>query len=103
MPIPGKNSIPRTVPPARAGHTMVNLNGKVYVFAGQTNTSVNVALPRQELGPELNDMWAFTSENEFVEVVPDNDPPTARHDHAAVVTQDKMHVSFGKGGDTRSL
>ena len=92
---------PNTVPP-RFGHTMVHLDGKVYLFAGQTNTSAVLGgyssrVIIMELGPTVNDMWEFGSENEFAEIVPDNDPPTALRDHSAVVTQDKMHMSFGTG------
>ncbi len=76
---------PSVKPVARWGHSMVELNGKAYIFGGQGAGR----------GALLNDLWKFDFEaNDWTEVTPTNIPP-ARHSHSAATSGGKMYIFFG--------
>ncbi len=76
------------VPPPVSGHTMVEMNGKFYLFGGQTVDGRSI----------LNTLFVCESSgNEWKKEVPANDPPAARYGHSAVVYNRKMYVFFGQG------
>jgi len=74
-------------PPARYGHSMVNLNGQIHVFGGQGETPLTF----------LDDLWKFDEEQALWEEQPRSGyAPSARRGHAAVVYNGKMYVLFGQ-------
>ena len=76
------------VPSARFGHTMVEINGQVYMFGGLT-----------EGGSVLLDEISsyLPGENRWVKETPINNPPPARIHHASVAYQNRMYVFSGYG------
>ncbi|MEQ8221178.1 MAG: kelch repeat-containing protein [Candidatus Eremiobacterota bacterium] len=81
---------PATSPSERYGHTMVSINGTVYMFGGYDN----VTLP-----PSVyNDLWQWSSgSNQFSQILPTTAPPSVRYNHTAVVYQGKMYIYGGMG------
>jgi len=89
---------PVTKPPARSGHSLVSLNGALYVFGGDGASSGQGATRG---GALLNDLWRFDVEQmKWEEMIPQNVPPMERHSHAATVANGKMFVLFGTGSGT---
>lgn len=91
---------PATRPSARAGHTMVTINGNVYLFGGyETGPAPGKGLEAAYLpkGP-VHDFWKFDGEN-WVKVI-DNAPPVARYLHTAVVYNKKMYIFGGYNATT---
>lgn len=76
---------PPNSPGARYGHTMVNLNGKLYVFGGDDGD-----------GNLYNDLWKFEN-NDWEGIIPENAPPSGRRDHKAWCHDGKMLVFGGAG------
>lgn len=89
-------------PPARYGHSMVVLNGAVYLFGGIVSgqyTSSNAP----SSGPS-NDLWKFDpAVDDWFLVNPVNSPPPARAFHTAVASNGKMYIFFGLGGGNTAL
>ena len=88
-----RQQLDRETPPARSGHSMVEINGLIYMFGGEDNASRGV----------LSDLWIYTDEDgEWRELVPAN-PPSARKGHAATVKDGKMFVLGGHNPDTNAF
>ena len=86
---------PLPAPIARYGHTMVEINGSVYLYGG-LNDTINVS----QAG-ELNDLWRFNPDNnDFTELSPSN-PPQERYGHSAVVYNSSKYIvgGYGSGGE----
>jgi len=74
------------MPPARAFHTMVEINGTVYLFGGEGNASRNL----------LNDLWEYNENTgRWDEEEPSNPPPERRY-HAAVAINGQVYVFGGQ-------
>jgi len=72
-------------PDARHGHSMVTLpSGEIILFAG-----------RGPQGDMENDLWGYGS-GAWRQIVPVNDPPTARYGHAAWSSGNNMYVYGGR-------
>ncbi len=75
----------RETPPARSKHSMVEINGMVYMFGGEDNAMRDI----------LNDLWCYTEGNStWGEKTPSN-PPSPRKYPAATKTDGKMYVFGG--------
>ena len=73
-------------PPARFGHSMVNINGNIYLFGGLVPGNPN---PK-------NDLWEYNSEgNNWSEVFAQGSAPPGRHSHTATAIDGKMYVVGG--------
>lgn len=82
------------VPDARFGHSMVELNDKIYVFGGQIGVGRSIGRQRSL----LNDLSIFDPEkNDWAAQQPANDPPPTRVGHGAVAYNGQMYVFCGKG------
>ncbi|MBI4317770.1 MAG: hypothetical protein HY675_04710, partial [Chloroflexi bacterium] len=93
-------------PSPRYGHSMVNLNGKVYLFGGATayvsdtlpissSAGVSGYVPASML---LNDIFASDPDPTiWAPEEPANNPPPARKNHSAVALGEKMYILFGEG------
>lgn len=77
--------LPGVLPPARYGHTMVEIGGELYMFGG---------MPSDGRPAPLNDLWRFNNNNQWEQLTPDN-PPAPRHGHAATVANGKMYIHGG--------
>lgn len=84
------------VPGARSGHSMVLIGGKVYLFGGEGNSGVTAGQMAAN-GVLLNDLWYLEGSSEWKKVTPNNTPPKARKNYAAVAYGEKMHIFFGQG------
>lgn len=81
-------------PPARYGHSMVALNGTVYVFGGMVSGQYGlISAPNWE---PVNDLWRWDDGNDWELLNPTPAPP-ARVYHTAVASRGKMYVFFGLG------
>ncbi len=79
-------SIESGSPSARMNHTMVTIDGLVYLFGGE-NTSPS---------EYYNDLWVYEDEaSEWSELAPSGDIPTARAWHTATVYNGNMYVFGG--------
>ncbi len=76
---------PEHSPPARFGHTLVNVNGNLYLFGGFN------FLPDPSV--YYNDLWRWDG-SDWTELTPAN-PPPARSGHSASVSGGKMYIFFG--------
>ena len=91
-----------SIPEPRFGHSMVELNGILYIFGGQGQETkcgqIDFGRALMKTAGDFNDLWGYDKDiNEWEKVVPANDPPPARQGHAAAVYSDKMYVFFGQG------
>jgi len=105
---------PATKPTARAGHTMVTINGDVYLFGGfETGTVSAKGLEGAAYmsgggitgpGPVRNGVvsgnWKFDGQN--WQKIADNNPPPARYLHTGIVYRNKMFVFGGQTSLTYS-
>ena len=82
-----------TTPPARSGHTLVTIDGDVYLFGGEGSSSGSL-FGYSPNGPIFNDLWRLEG-NEWKEETASN-PPPARRFHKAVEVGGKMYVFFGE-------
>lgn len=79
---------PLNSPEARYGHSMVTLpDGRVMMFGGEG--------AQADL---FNDLYVYDNNN-WGEIIPENDPPSSRRDHTAWVTDNKMWIYGGLGQD----
>ncbi len=76
---------PGDSPPARFGHTMVNLSNRVYLFGGMAPGS---PIPQ-------NDLWEYDAEANNWSQVLAADPPPARAHHSATVVDGQLVVVGG--------
>ena len=98
--------LPAWEPPARYGHSMVDLNGKAYLFGGATafisdtlriasSVAVNGHAPASMLLNNISifdpDLTVWTPEE------PANNPPAPRYKHSAVALGERMYILFGEG------
>lgn len=105
---------PATKPSARAGHTMVTINGNVYLFGGYENATASVKrlegaadisagdgpAPLRKAGA-VNDLWKFDGHN--WERIADNAPLAPRYLHTAIAYKNKMYVFGGLTNSTTYL
>lgn len=80
------------MPPARAFHTMVEINGTVYLFGGEDEASRDM----------LNDLWSYDESNTWSRKEPLN-PPSARRYHTATAKDGKMYVFGGEVAEGISM
>ncbi len=81
-------------PPARSGHTIVEIDGKQFLFGGQGADEGREA-------PLLNDLFLVEG-GEFTEVLAEN-PPPPRREHSAAASDGKMYVFYGEGEGNATL
>ena len=80
------------IPSARYGHTIVNIDGQLYLFGGVRN----------DKAVYLNDLYTYTpNENKWTKLDITN-PPPSRQGHNAIEYNGKMYILCGKG-DTGEL
>lgn len=84
---------PTTSPSARAGHTMVTINGEIYLFGGYNPAAVKSG--------SVNDFWKFDGQN-WIKIA-DNAPPSARYLHTGIIYGNKMYVFGGMSNSTTYL
>ena len=80
-------------PPARFGHSMVNINGDIYLFGGLVPGNPN---------PQ-NDVWEFHSGTNTWSEVFAACPPPGRYSHAATGVDDKMYITGGMDDEGNTL
>lgn len=94
-------------PSARVGASLVNVDGRIFLFGGQDSSmSWNGAggkLAAPALRPlygQFNDLWEFSEDGcSFSELTPPDPKPAPRHGHAAAAADGKMYVFGGMGAD----
>ena len=75
------------MPPARKNHTMVEINGIIYLFGGESGA--------KSAKNTLNELWAYDEGNSTWSEVDAANPPEARKNHTAVALDGKMYVHGG--------
>ena len=76
-------------PPARFGHSMVNINGDIYLFGG--------LVPGMPCA--LNDLWVYNAAvDDWSQVFAQGPLPPARHSHLTTVVDGKMYLFSGMDG-----
>lgn len=84
-----------TIPTARSGHTLVEINNKIYLYGGESADTSTLVTGNSML---LNDISIFDPElTVWTPVEPVNNPPPARKNHSAVALGEKMYILFGEG------
>jgi hypothetical protein len=72
-------------PSPRYGASLVNVDGRVFLYGGKIN-------------PEINESWEFDADsNEFQQLNQPDPKPAPRHGHAAVSVGGKMYIFGGQG------
>lgn len=84
---------PPNTPGNRYGHSMVNINGNVYLFGGYV----------QDNPDPQNDLWEYQSPSSTWSQVFAASPPPGRAYHSAVSLGDKMVVFGGIGSDNQVM
>jgi len=106
------------IPTARYGHSMVTINGIVYLYGGMDNSKIFDLKPETYIAVADNTRYAkakillksyfdtlgliqtYNAENrEWLEEDPINTPPPARFNHKAIVKDGKMYIFFGENGN----
>ncbi len=101
------------IPSARHGHSMLTIDGIIYLFGGIDNSKifdlepityiaaadntryVNAKIPSKS---SLDTLHLYSAELlEWTEETPNNSPPPARFNHQAIERNGKMYVFFGMG------
>ncbi len=97
---------PTTKPSARYGHTMVELNGNLYVFGGSEQVTGSDVMQSDvenhrasgqpmPMGAPMNDLWKYDpTQNSWNQLTPSSSP-RARQSHSAAVSNGKMYIFFG--------
>lgn len=102
---------PAAKPTARAGHTMVTIDGVIYLFGGYERdaassngregtadkSGADITGPSAANGP-VSDLWKFDGQN--WQKIADNHPPPPRYLHTAIVYRNKMFVFGGQSSTT---
>ncbi len=84
----GWQQVPGDGPNPRKGHSMAEINGKVYMFGGVGETRDDSSI--------LNDLWQFSRDsNEWKRLFPLDEKPVGRYGHKAVVANNKMYIFSG--------
>ncbi|MBI5308202.1 MAG: hypothetical protein HZB37_07740 [Planctomycetes bacterium] len=84
-----------TIPTARSGHTMVEINNKIYLYGGESADSSALVTGNSML---LNDISIFDLNSlVWTPEEPANNPPPPRKNHSAVALGEKMYILFGEG------
>lgn len=79
-------------PSARCGHSMVDIEGKIYIFGGEDTTGIR------------NDLHVYDSQNNTWNPVSQSEPrPPARKDHRAWVYGQVMYIYGGVGASGEAL
>lgn len=90
-----------TIPSARTGHTLVEINNKIYLYGGESaDTSTLVT------GSSILEDSVFVYDPNLTvwsPVEPANNPPPARKNHSAVALGEKMYILFGEGSQGSPL
>ena len=81
---------PANSPPARTGHSMVQVGNSLYIFGGRDGATT------------YNDVWKWDGTN-WTQEMPVNSPPPARHSHAASNANGRMQIIFGTGANGTDL
>ena len=84
-----------TIPSARSGHTLVEINNKIYLYGGESADTSTRVTGNSML---LNDIFIFDP-NALVWTPeePANNPPPPRKNHSAVALGEKMYILYGEG------
>jgi N-acetylneuraminic acid mutarotase len=86
-----------TPPPARFGHGMVSLDGKLYVFGGAT---IHHGVSKTAQVNRYNDLWCYNPlTRKWEEIQSNNDPPSARDGFTTVTIDGKIYYLFGEDSD----
>jgi N-acetylneuraminic acid mutarotase len=93
-----------TLPTARYGHSMVEIDGALYVFGGvlQGSGSARMGDPDPPNPAPVNDLWRFNKDHAWQQLTPLNAPP-ARQGHAATADNGKMYIHGGKDAGGASM
>jgi len=76
-------------PPVLFGHTLVLIDGHIFLFGGQAGATQSVL---------FNTLWIFDpDENDWILETPANEPPPARQGHCAVAHDGKLIILHGRG------
>ena len=89
-------------PPARYGHSLVNLDGDIYLFGGTDEATLGKA---KEAGPFFNDLWRFNidaTKFECKKVEPDSTPPYPSTAQCMVAQDGTLLVFFGTFNNGKS-
>ena len=100
---------PTQTPGRRYGHSMVTINGTVFLFGGvlvsdgrMKKSQVNASQTQNAPEPK-NDLWEFhPAANTWSEVLAMASPP-ARYNHSAVAVGNTMYVFGGMGSNNQPL
>ena len=90
-------------PPARTGHSLVWLNGYIYLFGGITESGIGKNGVMKPTGMVQNDLWRLNEEQALWEEVDAVAPPPERYYHKAVAYNGKMYALFGKASNGQLL
>lgn len=89
------------------GHTLMPIDGALYIFGGTAGTEVSGIgwPPGDGVATQgfLNDLWAYDSESSEWQEVPGSDPPPARKGHAAAALGGKLYVYAGTAANGQIL
>ena len=91
-----------TIPSACSGHTMVEINNKIYLYGGESAGGDSADRSTLETGYSilLNSISIFDPNlTVWTPEEPANDPPPARKNHSAVALGEKMYILFGESPD----
>lgn len=93
------------MPPARFNHTMVEINGKVYLYGGEVadqtgNKSATIENGEKSTAAILSDLWRYNDgNNTWEERRAATTKPSARKYHSACQSNGKMYVFGGESDD----
>ena len=89
----GWTPVPANGPSPRKGHSMAEINGKVYIFGGLSEARADL----------LNDLWVFELANEqWTQITPQGQLPLPRYGHKATVVNNKMFIFSGMTGNAEA-
>ncbi|MFZ5879072.1 MAG: Kelch repeat-containing protein [Chloroflexota bacterium] len=96
-------------PSARVGASLVNVDGRIFLFGGSSTSIMGFApgakLAAPALRPlyaEMGDLWEFNNENgNFTQIDISGESPAPRYGHAAAAADGKMYIFGGKGAEDR--
>ena len=92
-------------PPPLTGHSMVSLNGTLYIFGGETESDTQKESDGllKDGGGLVNHLWRLAEDHEEWEEMEAANPPPARKNHAAYAMHKTMYVLYGTDADGQNL
>ncbi len=91
-----------TEPSARYGHTMATVGEKVYLFGGSDGATAASSSGGKIRDEVLNDLWAFSIDDGWENVLA-IDAPATRKGHSTAVYDDKVFILFGADSNGNAL